>query len=108
MIAGPIDYQSNLVILVSAAQFLQEDIHAIGRHIRQNQGNRFPTFRTGCRIGIGVFSNNLPGHHGSYSDRSPTGNGLANSAKTRLILKKQLEGLFDSLNELCNGFRKFF
>ena len=80
-----VEYQDNVFIGVSIAEFFQENVQAFGSHIRQNQGDTRAIFWAGGGVGVGVLANDLLGNNRAVSLRSPVANGLADSSSPRSI-----------------------
>jgi len=80
--------QNEVMVRITVGQLLEEQIEAVGAHVGQNQGDGLPIEWTGCRVGVGIFPNDLAWNNRSVSYRSPTPNDLTDASKAGFILKE--------------------
>ena len=106
--SGSVEHQDNVFIGVPVAEFFEKNIQAFGSHIWQNQGDTGSVLWTGGGVGVGILSNDLFGNNRSVALRCPTASGLADSSKAGFILKEELKGLSDYINNRLSRFSQFF
>ena len=95
---------------MTPGDLIEKQLHAARIDLRQDQTVQLACTSIDCAVGIGIFMGQHGLAHGLHGVRRPTPALVRDTAKPRLVLKHQFDGLSARpvLDDFAEDFREFF
>lgn len=106
MPAGAVNHHDDLLVGVTCRNFVEEQLHALGVDVRQDQAVEFTRAHVYSTIGICVFVRQHGLADGPQWFRCPAPSHVRDAPKARLVLEHQLDG-FALRPVLADGGERF-
>ena len=110
MPARPIYYHHYALFGVACRDFIEEQLHAVGVDVRQNQAVELACAGIHCAIGVGMLMGEHTLANWAHWLGSPAATYIRDTPKARLVLKHQLDffALPPVFADCCERFGEFF